>query len=134
MMPTQVGSVSDDIWQNEKDQWLQQQPHSQQQQNNDQWSINRMSPPKSLSTHAPENDYMSDVASNQGGGSSMHAMSTSSTGRMYRSVSGQSLGDLQDYQEEQQRQVSKLTVFYRHTQLRSLRAHLSKCTNMYFSF
>ena len=89
-------TVSDDIWANEKDQWLtsaqkRPNPNNNSNSNSDAWSTTRdpLSPPKSMSTHAPENDYMSDVASNGGG-------------RMYRSVSGQSLGDMDQYHQQQQ--------------------------------
>ena len=44
-----------------------------------------------MTANAPENDYMSDVASQ--------------SNRMYRSVSGQSLGELESQQQEQNRQV-----------------------------
>ena len=83
-------TVSDDIWANEKDQWLTSAQQQQQQPNSDAWSTTRdaLSPPKSLNTAGGDNDYMSDVASNGG--------------RMYRSVSGQSLGDLDQYQQQQQ--------------------------------
>ncbi len=46
---------------------------------------------RSTTANAPENDYMSDVASQ--------------SSRMYRTVSGQSLGDLESHQQEQSRQV-----------------------------
>ena len=46
---------------------------------------------RSTTANAPENDYMSDVASQ--------------SSRMYRSVSGHSLGELEAQQQEQARQV-----------------------------
>ena len=59
-----------------------------------------------MTANAPENDYMSDVASQ--------------SNRMYRSVSGQSLGELESQQQEQNRQVRKgpSTNYVTHTNLR----------------
>ena len=84
--PKTNGIDSGDIWQNEKANWM----RSVGEQRD------RYSPPKSTTANAPDHEYLSDVETNVGG-------------RMYRSVSGQSLGDLEHHTESDiSKQVSCL--------------------------
>ena len=82
--------IGNDIWQQEKANWMQ--------------NARDMSPSRSTMANAPENDYMSDVASNSSENLAASMTSRKEKPRMTRSVSGYSLTDLEYLQQLEQQQ------------------------------